>query len=129
MNRCPKASNSTAIPADPDAQPEPPLGQQVDLGGLLGHQDRLPLRQDHDRADELQRRQRRDEPEQHQDLVECGLDRVGPIPAGVNPRIGADHMIEHGDMPVAELSHRLHPGAYCAGVAPELGLRKHGTDL
>ena len=42
------------VPAQPDTEPEPPAGEQIDLGGLLGHQHRLSLRQDDDAGDEFQ---------------------------------------------------------------------------
>src|SRR5205085_1930233 len=34
------------VPADADPEPQPAAAEQVDLGGLLGHQHGLPLRQD-----------------------------------------------------------------------------------
>ena len=34
------------VPADADAEPHPPAAEDVDLGGLLGDQDCLPLGQD-----------------------------------------------------------------------------------
>ena len=117
------------VPADPNTKPEPPPGQQVDLGGLLGDEHRLALRQDQHRADQLQRSQRGDEAEQDQDFVKRGLDRIGPIPAGVDLRVGADYVIEYGDVAVAKLGHRLDPGAHRAGIAAELSLWKHGADL
>ena len=43
------------VPADADAEPEPSLGQQVDLGGLLGDEGGLPLRQDDHPGDQLER--------------------------------------------------------------------------
>ena len=42
----PSASYSTGFHPDGDSQPEPAFGQQVDFGGLFGHQRGLTLRED-----------------------------------------------------------------------------------
>ena len=42
------------VPAEADAEPEPPAGEQVDLGGLLGDERGLPLGQDEHAGDELE---------------------------------------------------------------------------
>ena len=55
VNVSPERLVLDGVPAQADAEPEPPAGQQVDLGGLLGHQRRLPLRQDDDAGDEFER--------------------------------------------------------------------------
>ena len=43
------------VPADADAEPEAAVGQQVDLGGLLGDERGLALGQDDDPGDQLER--------------------------------------------------------------------------
>ena len=42
------------VPADPDAEPQTPAGEHVDLGRLLRDERRLPLRQDEHAGDELE---------------------------------------------------------------------------
>ena len=58
------------VPADADAEPEPPAGQHVEARRLLRHQHRLALRQDQHadgEADTL--RAAGEEPEQHERIV------------------------------------------------------------
>ena len=65
------------VPTEADAEPEPAVGEQIDLGGLLGDERRLALRQDDDARDELERRDRGEVAEQHERLVERRIDVVG----------------------------------------------------
>jgi hypothetical protein len=44
------------VPANPDANAQAASTQDVDLRGLLGHEDRLTLRQDENAGDELESR-------------------------------------------------------------------------
>ena len=48
--------------ADADAEREPPAGQHVEAGDLLGEHDRVALRHDHDAGREADRRRRRGRP-------------------------------------------------------------------
>ena len=69
------------VPAEPDAEPEAPAGEDVDLGRLLGDERGLPLRQDEHAGDELEpRRDRGEVAEEDEDLVELVLGRVRPGP-------------------------------------------------
>ena len=71
------------VPAEPDAEAQPPAGEQVDLGRLLGDQRRLPLRQDEHAGDQLEpRRDRGQVAEQDEELVELVLGRVRPGQSG-----------------------------------------------
>src|SRR5713226_650970 len=67
------------VPADADAEAQAASAQDVDLGGLLGHERGLALRQDEDAGDELELGgDRRQESEEHHELVEGMLVRVRP---------------------------------------------------
>ncbi len=44
------------VPADADAEPQAAAGEDVDLGGLLGDEGGLALREHEDAGDELERR-------------------------------------------------------------------------
>src|SRR5262249_11353794 len=59
------------VPPDADTKSEAAVREQVDLGRLLRDQRRLPLGENEDGGDELQRAgYRRDETEEHERLVE-----------------------------------------------------------
>ena len=77
-------------------------GQQVHLGGLLGHQRGLPLRQDDDAGDQLQRGEGGQVTEHHQRLVERGVHVVGAVPALVHGRVRPDHVVVGQHVPEAE---------------------------
>ena len=73
------------VPAEPDAEPEPAAGEQVDLGGLLGHERGLALRQDDDAGDQLERRHRGQVAEHHERLVERRRARCTDPPSPGGP--------------------------------------------
>jgi hypothetical protein len=117
------------VPAESDAEPELAAGQQVDLGGLLGDEGGLSLRQDDDAGDQLQRRQRGQVAEHDQRLVERRVDVVRAIPGRVHGGVGAQHMVVGQQVGVPELLHPLSVGAHRARVATEFGLREDNSDI
>ena len=91
------------VPAGADPETQAPFAEDVHLGGLLGEQCGLALRGDDDAGHELQLRDRCQEPVEDKGLVECRVDVVRPLPAGMHRWIGAENVIVDFDMPVAEL--------------------------
>ncbi len=112
------------VPAQADPEAEVAIGQQVDLGGLLGDQRRLALRQDDDAGDELKRDQRGKVAERDERLVESRVDVIRPGPRLVNGRVRAEHVVVGENVGEAELLHPLAVGAYSAAIGSDLGLRK-----
>ena len=125
----PSASYSTGFQPIADAEAEVALGEQVDLGRLLGDQGGLALREDDDAGDELDLGDRGQVAEHDERLVEGRRDVVGTGPALVHAGIGADHVVVGQEVREAEIADRLAVGPHRADVAPELGLREHHTDL
>ena len=82
-----------SVPTESDAEAEPSLGQQVDLGGLLGHERRLALGQDDHPGHQLEPGARGEIAEQHEGLVERRGDVVRTAPRGVRLGIGAEHVV------------------------------------
>ena len=117
------------VPAEPDAQAEPAVGEEVDGGRLLGDERGLALRQDDDAGDELQRRDRREVAEQHERLVKRGVDVVGAGPRRVDLGIRAEHVVVGQQVREAELLDPLRVGADGSPVGADLGLGKDDTDL
>jgi hypothetical protein len=118
------------VPADPDAESQPVPGQHRDLGGLLGHQHGLALRQDQHGGDELDPvRARGEEPEQHERLVERGvrvvrsLEAAGPVP------VDADHVVVHEEVGHAELLRALRERPHRPRVGADLVMRDDRADL
>ena len=117
------------VPAEPDAQAEVALREQVDLDGLLGDERGLPLRQDDDAGHELDRDDGGEVPEQHERFVERRVDVVRAVPRLVHLGIGADHVVVGQQVREPEL---LDPDRVLTGIvdrAAELGLGEHHTDL
>ena len=92
-NDCAERLVLDGVPAEPDAEPEPSLGQQVDLGGLLGDERRLALGQDDHAGDQLERGARGEVAEQHERLVERRVHVVRAVPRRVRLGIGAEHVV------------------------------------
>ena len=90
------------VPTQSDAEPELATGEQVDLGGLFGHQRGLPLRQDDHPGDQFEVRQPGKESEQDERFVEGGVDVIRSLPTLVHVGVGAEHMVVDQDVGVAE---------------------------
>ena len=119
------------VPAHADPKAQPAAAEDVDLGRLLGHERRLPLREDQDAGG--QREPGGDGGEvrhQRQRLVDHGLVRVGSQRGvGVELRIGPQHVVR--DEEVVE-AHRLHVADELADgpdVGPALRLGKDDAGL
>src|SRR5262249_10917239 len=90
------------VPADADAEAEPPAGEDVDLRRLLGDERGLALGQDDDASDELDAPgDRGAETEQNERLVERVLVGELAVPASRPIGIGADDAVEGEDVGVA----------------------------
>jgi hypothetical protein len=96
------------VPADPDAEPEPASGQNVERRGLLRDERGLALREDEHAGRELESRgDRRGEREEDHDLVERRLDGVWtgpPWPRGIGAEdvVVRDEPIETHGLDVAD---------------------------
>ena len=118
------------VPAEPDAEPEVPASEDVDLGRLLRDERGLPLRQHEHAGDELEAGDDRGQvAEQDEQLVELVLGRVRPGPVGAVGDVGAEHVVEGEQVVVAELLHGLRELANAARVDADLGLREDDADL
>ena len=117
------------VPTDPDAEAELAIGQQVDLGCLLGDQDGLALRKDDDAGHQLERGDGGNVAEEHERLVKGRANVVGSGPALVNRGVRAYDMVVGEQMGVAKLLNPLRVVAHRADIAAQLGLRKDDTDL
>ncbi len=117
------------VPPDPDTETQASLREQVDLCRLFGDEGALALREDHDPGDELEARQGRQVAEEDERLVEGAVQVVGPVPASVHGRIGADHVIVGEDVAVAEVGDGLGVATQPPGVRAGLGLGEHDADL
>ena len=118
------------VPADADTEAQPAAGQDVDFGGLLGDQRRLPLREDENRRREFEPfRRAGEEAEQRQGLVEHVVERVvgPPVLRPVGNLL--HHMVDAGEMVVAERLHLLREPADNRRVRPDLRSRKCHADL
>ena len=118
------------VPADPEAEPELPVRQQVDLGRLLGEQRRLALRRDDDARDELELgRDCGDVPEDDEDLVELVLCPVRACQVGMPLAIRSEHVVVREQMIEAELLRALRELADAADVGADLRLGKDDAEL
>ena len=82
------------IPTHSHPEPQPVVGQQGDLGGLLGHQYRLALGQDQDRGDQLGcGGTTGQETEQHHRFVKRGVGVVWPLKPTGPIAVDAHHMV------------------------------------
>jgi len=118
-----------AVPADADPQAEPAAGEDVDLRRLLGHEHRLALRQDDHAGHEFERRQRGEEAEDREGLVEGGVQVVDAGPALVDRGVRAEHVVVGEDVPVAEGIDGLGVGPDRARVGGEFRLGEDDADL
>ena len=90
------------LPAHPDPEPHPPARERVERAHLLGHQGRLPLRQDqHLGAERHPRGDRGHVGERHQGLEDRHLRVVGAALAP-RDRHAHHHVIEDVDVVVAD---------------------------
>ena len=118
------------VPADADAQAQPPTAQDVDFRRLLGDQAGLALRQDQHAAAQLDGPgDGGDEGHRREGLVEGVLLAVDRLP--VAARGGAEDMVGDFDAVIAEVFRRLcpvtDPGRIGADVAGrEEGGEQHG---
>jgi DNA-binding transcriptional MerR regulator/effector-binding domain-containing protein len=117
------------VPAQADAEPEPAVGEEVDLGGLLRHEGRLALREDDDAGDQLEGGDPGQVAEHHEGLVERGEAVVGPVPGLVHARIGPEDMVVGQQVGEAEGLDALPVGPHRPHIATELRLREDHTDL
>ena len=116
------------VPAHADAQAQPAVGQHVHLGGLLGHQRRLALRQDDDARAELDLLGERGQvAEHHERLVEHIVLVVGTVPLGALGVVRAQHVVEHQQVLVAQRLGGLREILHGNRVSPDLGLRENGS--
>jgi len=108
MKVLPERDVFNLIPAQPHSQAQPATRQDVQRGGLLGHQGRLPLRQNEDAGHEPElRRTGCHEAVQHEGFEEGRQLCVRSLPAPRSFRIGAEHMVIGHDVRVAKRFRRL----------------------
>jgi hypothetical protein len=119
------------VPAYADPEAQAPAAQHVDLRRLLGHERRLPLRQDQDAG-----RQRdaagngREVRHERQRLVHHGLVRVvRQRRMGMELRVGAQDVVGYEQMVVAHRLHHADELADGGDVGSALRLRKDRADL
>ena len=78
----------------PDAEPQPPAGQQIELCSLLGQQHGLTLRADDDRGGSSSRGRRcAEERQQHQRLVARHVVGVDLLARSLTVGVGADDVV------------------------------------
>src|SRR5262249_12039518 len=96
------------VPSEPDAEPQAPAAQEIDLRRLLGDDPGLALRGDQNAAREADGLgDRRQEAERHKGLVEGRLLVIERNPA--IPRRRAEDVIGYLDIGVAEVFRSLRP--------------------
>ena len=110
---------------------EPAAAEHVDLGRLLGHERRLPLRQDQDAGGQRDAGgDGREVRHQRQRLVDDGLVRVGrQRRVGVELRIGAQDVVGHEEVVGAHRLHGLDEFADGGDVRAALRLREDDAEL
>src|SRR4051812_38734329 len=107
------------VPAAADAESQAPAAQQIDFRRLLGDEPGLPLWCDEypaRQADFL--RHRRKEAQRHEGFVERISFVISRSPA--IPCRGAEHMIGHLDVRVAEILRGLRPVANPRRIAADI---------
>src|SRR5262249_47833201 len=110
------------------AAPQAPATQEIDLRRLLGDDPGLALRRDQNAAREPDGLGgRRQKAERHEGLVEGRLFVVERNPAVA--RRGAEDVIGHLDIGVAEVFRRLRPIADLRGIAADIERREEGVEL
>src|SRR6266567_478451 len=118
------------VPADADTHAEFAAGQHIHLGGLLGSQHGLALRQDDDARHQLESRRHGGQvAEQHHWLVEHAVDGVRTRPARATRGIRADHMVVRQQVLVPQLLDCLRERFDAGWIGANLGLWKYGADL
>jgi hypothetical protein len=120
------------VPADAHAEAQAPAGEDVHRSSLLGHEGRLPLRQDNDAGDELEAlRAGPQVTEQNEDLVEGAL--VGVRRAATELvealQLAAQHVVEDEQVVVAGTLGSLGVVADDCGVRADLRLGKHHAEF
>ena len=123
------------VPSDADRQPEPAAAQDVELGGLLGHERRLALGKDQHACEELQVLGDGGEVrEQREHLVELVLGRERrarePSDRAVEPtRIGAEDVVERQQVIKARALDRSGERTDDRGIGADIDLRKDDAEL
>ena len=118
------------VPADADAQAQPPSAEDVHFGGLLGDQCGLALAQNNDGRDQLHAgRQRRHVPERYEDLVEHAVLGVAARPRLMVGGVRAQDVVVSDDVGVAQFLRCLHVIAHGDGVGTDFGLGENDPDL
>ena len=118
------------VPAHADSETELASGQDVYLGGLLGHQRGLALAQDQHRCHQF--KVLGDGccvAIEHHWFVEHVPAVVGPSPVGPMGEVGAQHMVEYRYVVVSQLLGCLEILAHSAGVGADLRLGKNDSKL
>jgi len=117
------------VPADADAEPRPSPVEDIELGGLLGDERGLALREDEDRGRELDPLgDRREVGEEEERLMEHPVPRielrVRRAARGARP----EHMVNRGQVVETEPLQRLDIVPDHGRIGPDLGLRKDRPD-
>src|SRR5262249_43082173 len=116
------------VPSEPDAEPQAPAAQEIDLRRLLGDEAGLALRRDQNAAREPDGLgDRRQKAERHEGLVEGRLLVVERNPA--IPRRRAEDVIGYLDIGVAEIFRRLRPIADLRRIVADIERREEGVEL
>jgi hypothetical protein len=114
-------------PAQPDSQPQPALGQRVDLCRLLRHHDRLALRKGQDGGHQLHPpRDCGEVAEQHQRLVDV-LQGVRTDPLRTISEISPRHVVPGAEVDVAQVLRCLGDVTNSVGLG-HLQAREQGAD-
>src|SRR6185369_17546233 len=119
------------VPPHADTEAQPAAAQHVYLGRLLGHQGRLPLRQDQDAGREREpARDGREVRHQGERLMDDGLVGVGrQRRMRVELRVGAEDVIGHEEVVVAHRLDGLDERADGGDAGPALRLGKDHARL
>src|ERR1039457_5156496 len=113
------------VPSEPDAEPEVTPSEQVDLRRLLGRERGLPLRQDDDPGDKLERCDPSQVTEEDHRLVEGRVHVIRARPGRMDLRVGAQDMVVREGVREAKLLDPLRVGAHRAHVSADLRLGEH----
>ena len=118
------------VPARAHAETQTPAREDVDLGSLLRHQRGLALGEDQHARHQLDAaRDAREVAEQHERFVERRVLVVGPGPAALAVRVGAEHVVEHEQVAVAERLDGLGEVLDDRRVTADFGLGEDDTDV